>query len=830
MIKFIKIIIFFTITGIALMTIAFSGAYLYLSPGLPDAKSLTDVKLQVPLRIYSSDGKLIGEFGEKKRTPVKIQNVPSLLIKAFLAAEDDRFYQHGGFSIRGLSRAIWQAISGSDAQTGGSTITMQVAKNYFLTPERKISRKLKELFLSIQIEHLLSKNQILELYLNYIFLGHQAYGVAAAAHVYYGKTLDELSLAEMATIAGLPKAPSAYNPIINPSRAKIRRDWILKRMLTLHFITQEDYKTAINTPIKTHKHNADIEVDAAYVAEMVRQEMLKMYGEDAYIDGYRVITTINSQLQDVAQQAVRDGLHEYDWRHGYRKPEAQLDDLSEKAKKAAFNKYPSIADLKTAVVLDNKGKLVKAELADGSIIDIGWDNNLSTIKKYITENRRSQEPKSAKDIVNIGDVIRVQHIGEQWLLSQKPHIEGTLISMNPNNGALLALVGGYDFHSNKFNHATQAKRLVGSNIKPFIYSLALQHGYTAATIINDSPIVYENPYNGEVWEPSNDDGEFHGPTRLRQALYQSRNIVSIKILQFLGVKDTIDYLTKFGFERSSLPKEMSLALGTASFRPIQVVTAYSTFANQGFKIAPYLIDTVYNRDNNIVFKAAPAVVCQTCDPESGKPDTGETQDKGTEAESMEDLLAEPADTDNENAAFSISEINSINSATGHQTPHYAKRIIDRKTVFIIDSILIDTIQKGTGRRALSLKRYDIAGKTATTNGPTDAWFSGYHPNIITTVWTGFDNNTPLGRREYGSTVALPIWIKFMKVALKDQPEMPREPPPGIVSVLINKSTGKRTNPGDPDSMFEYIQEDLLSTLGTEETETKKTTEQIQNLF
>lgn len=825
MIKFLKIITFFTITGFALLAVALSGAYLYLSPGLPDADTLADVKLQVPLRIYSSDGKLIGEFGEKKRTPVKIQEVPPLLIQAFLAAEDDRFYKHKGFSTKGLSRAVWQAISGSDEQTGGSTITMQVVKNYFLSPERSVIRKLKELFLSVQIERFLTKDQILELYLNYIFLGHQSYGIVAAAHVYYGKDLDQLSVAEMAVIAGLPKAPSAFNPIINPQRAKIRRDWILERMLTLQYIDKKTYEEALTVPIATHKHRAAIELDASYAAEMARQEMLKMYGESAYTDGYRVITTIDSHLQEQAQTAVRNGLHDYDWRHGYRKVEAHLETLTEAEKKAAFEKIPSGNGLETAIVLDNSNKTVKAERSDGSIIEIAWENSLSTARKYITESRVSFPPKTATDIVAVGDVIRIRQIEGQWHLSQIPKLEAALISMNPNNGALFAIVGGYGFYNNKFNRATQAKRLIGSNIKPFIYSLALQKGYTAASIINDTPIVYKNPWTGAVWQPKNDDDKFLGPTRFRQALYRSRNIISIKILQSMGVKPTVEYLTNFGFEKSSLPTEMSLALGTASFTPIQVATGYATFANQGYKITPYLIDTVYNRDNELIFKAAPAVVCKSCNAELvAIPGAERVQEADSnEAESMEELLAETAPSEEEPAEEPVTSIEVS------EEPH-AKRIVDAKVAFIIDSILTDTIQKGTARKALSLQRNDIAGKTATTNGPTDSWFSGYHPNIITTVWAGFDDNTPLGKDEYGSTIALPIWIDFMEVALKNQPEMLREPPAGIVSVLINKTSGRRTSPGDPDSMFEYIQEDLLYKLGPAENEASETTEQIESLF
>jgi penicillin-binding protein 1A len=813
MTKLLKIITFITITGIALVAVGFSGAYLYLSPSLPDADSLTDIKLQIPLRIYSADGKLLGEFGEKKRTPVKIKDVPLQLINAFLAAEDDRFYKHKGFSTRGFSRGVWQAISGSSTQSGGSTITMQVIKNYLLSSERTIIRKLKELFLSVQIERILTKDQILELYLNKIFLGHQAYGIAAAAQVYYGKSLEELDLAEMAVIAGLPKAPSTFNPIVNPERAKIRRDWILRRMLSLGYIDKAAFDMAIKMPISAKKHKTAIELDASDAAELVRQEVLALYGEDAYTEGYRVITTIDSHLQETALASVRKGLHEYDKRHGYRKPEAHLTDITPENKKALFQKTLPIADIVPAIVIDNQGKEITAEFSDGTLFNIAWENGLSTAKKYISENRFSQSPKLASDIVEVGDLIRVSYIGEAWHLTQIPKIEAALISLDPHDGSIYAIIGGYGFYNSKFNRATQAKRLIGSNIKPFIYSYALDNGYTAATLINDSPVLFKNRFTGVEWKPSNDDDKYLGPTRLRQALYRSRNVVSVKILESLGIKNTVDYLTKFGFDKKALPQEMSLALGTASFSPTEVATAYAAFANQGFKISPYIIETVYNDNNEIIFQAMPEIVCKTCiDDESAAENTRK------EASSIEELLAKENETE---------ELASIG---GEINTNYAKRIIDEKVVFIIDSILSDTIKRGTARKALSLQRSDIAGKTATTNGPTDSWFSGYHRNIITTVWSGFDNNPLIGKDEYGSTIALPIWIDFMDVALKNQPVIYQDPPAGIVSVLINSTNGKRTAPGDPDSMFEYIQEDLLYKIEPADIEANQATEQIESIF
>ena len=763
MLKILKITISFTLAGVAAAFIAISGAFLYLAPDLPDVDTLTDIQLQIPLRIYSADGLLIGEFGEQRRTPVAFQDVPADFINAFIAAEDDRFYHHGGVSIKGLARAVYQMLSGSDTQTGGSTITMQVAKNYFLTPERKIIRKVREIFLAIQIERRLSKQQILELYINKIFLGHRAYGIAAASQVYYGKPISELDLAQYAMIAGLPKAPSDYNPISNPERALVRRNWILERMHTLGYINQNAFETARRAPVTAERHQQAIDIDAPYIAEMARREVLAQYGPKAYTDGLQVYTTVLGNLQQSASQSVKRGLHAYDARHGFRRQQ-HITDISEQAREKAFRKLATIGELQPAIAVAVEERQVTAALRDGSEVTINWDNGLSGRRPYISENRQGPEITSAGDIIKAGDVIYLSgDEEEQWQLQQLPAAEAALVSINPENGAILALTGGYDFYKSRFNRATQAERQVGSTIKPFVYGAALANGMTAATIINDAPIVVESEQLEDVWRPRN-AGAFSGPVRLREALYRSKNLVSIRILREIGIRKTIDYMTPFGFSEERLPHNLSLALGSASFTPMTVATAYAAYANGGFKVTPYLIDRMVDADGDTLYQADPLTVCRDC------------QD------------------------------NMANNSTMTRT---APRIIGEDVAFIVDSLLRDVIQKGTGRKARALNRNDIAGKTGTTNGPTDAWFAGYHPNIVTVAWLGFDNNAALGYREYGGSAALPIWIDYMREALAGQPVIERRQPDSVVSVLINRQNGKRARPGSADSMFEYIQSSEL---------------------
>jgi len=791
--KWIIRLLWLTIVGIIAFitstTIVLSSAFLYLSPNLPPVASLRDAHMQVPLRVFSADGKLIGEFGEMRRTPIDIKTVPPIFIKAFLAAEDERFYHHRGVDLRGLARAVSQLASSGSIQTGGSTITMQVAKNFFLSRERTFIRKFTEILLALQIERELSKEEILELYLNKIYLGNRAYGIAAAAQVYYGTSIDQLTLAQMAMIAGLPKAPSAFNPVVNPDRAKERRDWILQRMHNLEFITDEQFRTAIATDVTTEYFGLNLEFDAPYVAEMARQEMLGRFGASAYTEGFRAITTIDSALQRVAQQAVIKGLLAYDDRHGFRGAELRLATRGNKEETRkhwleALKKTPVLGGLPPAVVTGVGKQSLTILLADGSNTTLEWEKGLLYRQSpYIAFNAVGPRPQTAAQIASVGDVIRVKQDAEgNWQFMQVPAVQSALVALKPNNGAIVALSGGFDFRQSKFNRAAQAQRQPGSNFKPVLYAAALEKGRTAATIINDAPLVFEDTGAENAWRPANDTGKFLGPIRLRQALYQSRNLVSIRLLRDIGIDYTVNYASRFGFKPQTLPHNLTLALGTYSATPMQIATAYAAFANGGYKIEPYLIQTVLGTQDNSVYEANPATVCHECETAAanGAAATEKSNDQTQAQEPVTNMTA-PA--------------------------NIAKRIIDARTAYIMDSILKDVVLKGTARRALELKRRDIAGKTGTTNGPTDVWFSGYHPDLITSVWMGFDNNTELGPREYGGTTALPIWMDFMAEALKNLPEKYPSQPAGLVSVLIDPKTGERARSGQADAIFELFPEE-----------------------
>ncbi|MEE8056523.1 MAG: penicillin-binding protein 1A [Pseudomonadales bacterium] len=773
-----------------------ASAYLYLSPKLPSVDALRDVQLQTPLRIYTADNQLIGEFGEKRRTPISFEQIPPLFISAILAAEDDRFYDHHGVDIKGLLRAASQLLATGSIQTGGSTITMQVAKNYFLSHERTFSRKFNEILLALQIERELPKNEILELYLNKIFLGHRAYGIEAAALVYYGKSINELDLAQLAMIAGLPKAPSAFNPLINPYRAKVRRNWIIGRMKELGYIDQIHYHQAITHPITAQYHGAQLALNAPYIAEMARKEMLSRYGKTAYTDGYRVYTTVDSQLQATAQRAVIDGLMAYDQRHGYRGPEqnilAEYDAGNHDLWLSVLAQTSRPGGLVPAIVSHLHEQAFTTLLADGSEVTLEWQQGLKDKRPYETVDRRGPVPRQVSDLVAIGDLIRLQQKADgSWQLSQLPAAQAALISLDANNGAIRSLVGGFDYNQSKFNRITQAIRQPGSNFKPFIYTAALAHGYTPASIINDAPIVFEDASLESTWRPTNDSGKFYGPTRLRYALFKSRNLVSIRLLQSLGIPKAINYTGKFGFDTSQLPRDLSLALGSHSLTPLQIVSGYSTLANGGYRVEPYLIDHIDNIHGEPIYQATPATVCHRCETVAAQQPT-EQAIEPEELATIEDIL-EQAESKPE------------------PSMPLAKRVIEPRVAYIIDSIMRDVVKKGTGRRARSLGRNDLAGKTGTTNGPTDAWFSGYGGSVVTTTWLGFDRNSVLGRREYGGSAALPIWIDYMKVALKDKPETVLKQPEGIVSVKIDPTTGLLAKPGQKNAIFEIFREELAPT-------------------
>jgi penicillin-binding protein 1A len=772
---------------------ASAAVVLYLQPRLPNIDQINDIRLQVPLRVYSADNLLIGEFGEKKRTPLSYEEIPQRFIQAILAAEDDRFFEHEGVSIIGLIRAAVDLVTTGSIQSGGSTITMQVAKNYFLTRERTFTRKFIEILLSLQLERELSKEQILELYLNKIFLGKRAYGAQAAAQVYYGKSIDELTLAQHAMIAGLPIAPSKYNPIVRPERALMRRDWIIGRMEKLGYITEKEKQNAITEQITATYHGTMVELYAPHVAEMARQEMIVKYGLKAYTDGYRAYTTVDGVLQSQANKAIEDGLIAYDQRHGYRGSETvitvgETPDPEQLA--IALRKIKPIAELYPALILSLAEQKAQLLLADQSEITLQWEQGISTARAYISENRMGQPPKTAAEVFSIGDVIRVQQINGEWQLAQIPKAQAALVSLEPQTGAIKALVGGFNFSRSNFNRVTQAKRQPGSNFKPFLYAAALENGFTPASIINDAPVVFEDTGLENTWRPENSSGKFYGPTTLRKALYQSRNLVSIRLLRSLGVDKVINYAENFGFNGRELPRNLSLALGTQASTPIEVVTAYASLANGGFKISPYLIDKIENIDNQALFEANPAIACGSCNQPNPLAD-----------EILDELLAneEPLDL----------PLAGETTATIGKAINIAPQIADPRTIYLIDTMLMDVVKKGTARKALVLARTDIAGKTGTTNGPTDAWFSGYNPDIVTTTWVGFDQYEMLGKREYGGSAALPIWIDYMRIALAGKPDSPRPRPNGLVSVRIDPETGALARPDQENAIFEVFLEDNM---------------------
>ncbi|MDN6855592.1 penicillin-binding protein 1A [Pseudomonas sp. CAN2814] len=779
--RLLKFLWWTCVTIICGLLLSFSGAYLYLSPNLPSVDALRNVRLQMPLRVYSADNKLIAEFGEMRRTPIRFAEIPPDFVHALLSAEDDNFANHYGVDVKSLMRAAAQLLKTGHIQTGGSTITMQVAKNYFLTNERSFSRKINEILLALQIERTLTKDEILELYVNKIYLGNRAYGVEAAAQVYYGKSIKDVSLAQMAMIAGLPKAPSRYNPLANPARSLERRNWILERMLKLGFIDQPRYEEAVKEPVGASYHVQTPELTAPYIAEMARAELVGRFGGDAYTEGYRVYTTVRSDLQDDANTALREGLQDYDQRHGYRGPETRLPGKTRDAWRQAIAQQRPLGGLEPAIVtqVEKSGAMVMTR--DGKEEALPWDG-MKWARPYLSNNSMGRMPGQPSDVVQAGDVIRVKRKDDGSLrLTQVPAAQSALVSLNPQNGAIMALVGGFSFEQSNYNRATQARRQPGSSFKPFIYSCALDNGFTAASLINDAPVVFYDEYLDKVWRPKNDTNTFLGPIPMREALYKSRNMVSIRILQALGVDRARNCISRFGLNKDDLPPNLSMALGTATLTPMEIASAWSVFANGGYKVSPYIVERIESRDGQTLYQANPPSV----------PQNEEKLDPAAQAQ------AQPASTD----AFGNDDPNQAKTTI---EPAAAERIIDARTAYIMTSMLQDVIKRGTGRRALALKRDDLAGKTGTTNESKDAWFSGFNADYMTTVWVGFDQPESLGRAEYGGNVALPIWMRYMGAALKDKPSHLLPEPPGLVSLRIDPVTGRAAAPGTPGAYFELF--------------------------
>ncbi len=825
-------------TGAALSSIA--GMYLYLSPKLPSVASIREVKLETPLRIYSADNKLIGEIGEHRRAPLSIDQIPQDLINAIVATEDEDFYEHSGVSFKGIARAVFHIIKTGRKGPGGGTITMQITRHVFLNLRKEFTRKFNEIILARKLEQELSKDEIMALYCNFMFLGKRAYGVEAAAQVYYGKSINELNLAQLAMITATFQSPSSKNAINDPERALERRNHVLNRMLEEKFINQAQFEEASVQPITAKQHGRSLDISAPYITEMARAKAVELFGQAAYKDGYEIYTTIDSKLQETAQQAVVNGIMEYDERHGYRGAEQEFDttlivssedddgnvtyDYS--AWLPLLEAIPTYANLIPAAVKEILEDQVTFLLADASEVVIPWEENLSKIRPYVNENVRNPAAKTPDELLQLGQVVRLKPDDEgKWQLSQLPSVQGALVALKPDNGSILALVGGFDFHHNNFNRVTQAERQPGSNFKPFIYTTALEHGMTAATVINDAPIVFEYDEQLETdWRPTNDNNTFSGPTRLRKALYGSKNLVSIRVLRAIGVTKTVNNLAKFGFDTTNMPRDLSLSLGSLSVTPLNLASGYAVFANGGYRVNPWLIQRIDNLEGETIFLEQALTVCRECESkeESAQDDTEVSLTENTESlisedsdsESVQDgeNVEETADTIMPNDPYEFLddpfelpfEIKYWLGILSDKDYPQAEKVLDDRVAYIIDSMLRDVIRQGTGTRARQLGRNDLAGKTGTTNGPNDVWFSGYNGDVVASAWIGFDVHAPLGNREYGGTAALPIWMDFMKVALDGKPETIREQPQGIVSLKINPETGERARVDDPDAIFEIF--------------------------
>jgi penicillin-binding protein 1A len=828
LLRLLRYALYLALAGTLVGVLALGTAYWLIAPRLPSVETLKDVRLQVPLRIYSADDKLIAAFGETKRTPVRIEDVPDKLKQAFLAAEDADFYSHKGIDVGGIFRAVWLVIStGSKHVAGGSTITQQVARNFFLSPEVSYTRKLSEIFLAFRIESALTKDEILELYLNKIFLGHRSYGVSAAAEFYYGKTLDQLTIPECAMLAALPKFPSTGNPISNPSRAIERRNYVLGRMLENRFIDQPTYDAALQSADTAFPHEAPVEVDATYFAEMVRLEAMERLGNNALTDGYVVKTTLDSRRQEAANKALRGDLVTYDQRHGYRGPEAHVD-LAAGAGKTEWDNaladYHAIGGLIPSIVTDVDAAAANVYTSEGEKIALDI-SAMEWARPRIDEDRRGATPKHVGDVLKRGDIVRVQLVTKAekneknekadkadkvedtkktyWMLSQMPSAESAFVALNPEDGAIETLVGGFSFLRSKFNRVTQSNRSPGSGFKPFLYSAAFEHGFTPASVVNDAPVVFPDPSkpNG-LWAPKNDDDTFQGPIRLREALVKSVNLVSVRVLDAIGVHYAREYITRFGLPADQIPESLSMALGTASVSPLIMARGYAVFANGGYLIDPYFVREIDDRDGKVVYTADPALACATCAERQGA-DAAKVSQNATSA--------------------TTSPLNPIGSATAAPTaaahapgqPHLAPRVIDVRNAYLVTSLMRDVIRRGTGAAAMVLKRNDLAGKTGSTNDHRDAWFTGFNAKLVASCWVGFDDFGSLGRGEFGAKAALPIWIDFMRTALKDVPEQPFDMPPGISKVRIDPGTGALASAADSGAILEVLKSEDVARLAAQ---------------
>jgi penicillin-binding protein 1A len=807
--KFFQLVLGAFFALLTLGAVGLFALYSHYAPQLPDEAELRKIDIQVPLRIYTRDGELLAEYGERRSRPVTLAEVPERLKLAFLDIEDARFYQHQGVDFKGVARALRSAVSTGSTTQGASTITMQLAKNEFLDADKTFERKFKQTLLAIKMEQSLGKDEILELYLNKVYLGNRAYGIASAAETYYGKTLGELTLAQSAMIAGLPKAPSRYNPIANPERAMIRRNYILKRMLELGHISQLDYQAALNEPNTAEKHKTEIDAEAPYLAEMVRADIVKRFGEaSAYTQGYHVYTTLDSAKQAEAAESLRKALTSYDHRHGYRGPEdkVELGDLkNEDEMRDKLSTYPVFGDLHPALVLNADSN--SAELLVGETRVALDFNAVKWAREFKTEDRRGASPKRVSDVLKPGYIVRLRQTDKEkdtWVLSQVPTVGGALVSIDPSDGAVRAVMGGFDFYHSKFNRATQAVRQPGSSFKPIVYAAALAKGFTPASVVNDAPIDIP----GSNWKPENFGGRYIGPTTLREALAKSRNLVSIRLLRSIGINYTVDFATRFGFPKENLPPNLTLALGTAMTTPMEMATAYAAFANGGYKIDAYFITRIEDRNHKLLFEETSPRICpgelETCvlKKQDEKQLTGDEGKDGKDAsDKTADKKPEPDQPDKpiwETAAVERPKIGEDGVYPA------AKRILDSRTHYQIVSMMQGVTQFGTAARAgRSLNRKDIAGKTGTTNDQKDAWFCGFTPDVVTIAWVGFDDMAKLGEGETATNVALPMWIDFMHRVLKGEPSKEWEKPVDLKEADLGGETGRKfANGNDGESYSE----------------------------
>ena len=851
--KFIKPLLLFVFLSGLLGCAALVGIYFYIKPDLPSVTVLKDVRLQTPMQIYTNDGKLISQYGVKRRIPVKLDEVPEQLIHAILATEDSRFYEHHGIDPIGIARAAVSLLLTGEKKQGASTLTMQLARGFFLTREKTYIRKVKEIFIAWHMEQVLTKEEILELYLNKVELGHRSFGFGAAAQVYYGKPLTELTLAQIATIAGLPKAPSVLNPISGPERSVERRRVVLLRMLDENYITQQEFEEAASMPVTAKKHGAEIEVDAPYLADIIYNEMVEIYGkEEAETGGYQVYATATSDMQLAAQKAVVRNLHDYDERHGYKGPLGYLFnapevnegddplptlnlsfDISDKQTPSdwtedgflrVLREVPYIKPLVPAVVTGMSEQSITVFDVNGNTRTIEWAG-LDWARRYITDFRQSNEPEVAADITQPGAVIYIREQEGQWRISQLPEVSGAFIALNPKNGAVEAVVGGYSFYQSQFNRATQAKRQVGSNIKPFVYSAAIDSGYTLASIINDAPINQWNAATGVAWRPQNSPAEYDGPIRMRKALGKSKNVVSVRLLRGVGLRNTVDYLTRFGFDADDIPLDETVSLGSSSHTPLEVVRGMAVIANGGYLVNPHFISKVLDENGTELWKANPVWACEACT-KGAAPDNMLDENEEADIEALLEaqlnqdvILAEGPQEDKPIAPQVITPQNAFLVAEMMRTAVRGNGNWNKKTYWL-----------GTGWRARNiLQRTDIAGKTGTTNDSRDTWFSGFHKDIVATAWVGFDNmGRQLGRAtrnqnlvnrnpekfnwignaligtEDGAKAAGPAWIRFMQYALADKPHSPMPVPEKIVRIRIDRTSGKLTRRTDHTTLFEYF--------------------------